>query len=287
MIDKAVFQHLFSSAELAAMLTSYKGRPAIFNQEPPPDVDASWRTSGQYGRIIFALSALGDPARAMGGSLMVDVQCAAGKQRPEDIEPVVRGLIDGYFFSDSGVTMAAQWEDSRYFSEPAVQVCGVTLTFALLAFPMLTTRNTDVTALMNEWTAERFPELFVINRDKLPGTWKPREGKNAVYWRVISVKPAGWIPDTYQTVWCTAALRCHVFAENVSEAAKIVQEITMELYESRRVSGPNGEQLIANRHNEMDTSADALRTGQLTVEATFGEIVRRKASMPLNNINYV
>ncbi len=287
MIDKVIYRQLSGSAELAEMLTSYAGKPAVFNQEAPPDTDPFWSENGQYGRVIFALSALGDPARAMGGSLMVDVQCAAGRQCPEDIEPVVRGLIDGYFFSDNGVTMAAQWEDSRYFTEPAAQASGVTLSFSLLAFPALTTGNTDVTALMNEWTAERFPELLVINRDELPGMWKPDKEKSAAYWRAVTVKPAGWIPDNYQTVWLTAELRCHIFAPNISDAARTTQRINLELYGDRRVRGPAGECLMVDRNNRLDTGADALRAGQLTVEATFGEIVRRKQPKPLNHINYV
>ncbi len=287
MIDKAVFQQLAEAPELAALLTSYAGKPAVFNQEAPPDSDPLWNTGGQYARVVFALSALGDPARAMGGNLMIDVQCATGQQQPEDIEPIVRRLIDGYFFSGDGVTMAAQWEDSQYFTEPEVQVCGVTLTFALLAFPMLTTRETDVTTLFNEWTAARFPELFVINHDKLPGTWKPQDGKYAVYWRVVTVKPAGWIPGTWQTVWLTAEVRCHIFAPNVVDAAGAAQEITLQLYGERRIPGPGGECIMVDRDNRVETGADALRTGQLTVEAAFGEIVRRRETEPLRNIHYV
>ncbi len=286
-IDRAIYEHLSGSSVLASRLASYSGKAAVFNQEAPTDADPLWNEGPQYTRVVFALDVQGDPARTMGGSLAIDVQCVAGKQAPEELEPIVRRLIDGYFFTDEGCTMAAQWEDSRYFTEPVDQVCGVTLTFSLLSFPMLTTAKTDVTARVNEWTAARFPGLFVINRDTLPGIWKPDSGKCAAYWRVVTVKPAGWIPDTHQTVWRTATLRCHIFAPDICRAAEVSQEITLRLYSDGRLVEPGGSQIMVNRANSVDTGADALKVGQVTVEATFGEIIRWRSGNPLNHINYV
>ncbi len=287
MLDKAILEHLSHNTELASMLTQYDGKPAVFSQEVPTDAAAKWADGAQYGRIVFALGVQGDPARVMGGSLMVDVMCETGVQAPEELEPVVRKLIDGYFFTDNGCAMAVQWVDSRYFTEASEPVCGVTLSFSLLAFPMLSVPTVKVTQRMNGWTAERFPELLVINHHALPTVWKPEGEKCAVYWRVASVKPAGWIHDTYQTVWRTAILKCHVFAPDVSKAAQTAQEFTLQLYEDGRIWNREDGQIMFDRNNSFDASADALREGQVTVEATFGEIVRRKSGNPLNHINYV
>ncbi len=287
MIDKVIYEHLSQNQKLANLLTGYSGKPAVFNQEAPSDTDPLWQEGPQYPRIVFALDILGDPSRAMGGHLSVDVQCSDGTCLPEELEPVVRGLIDGYFFSSEGSTMSAQWEDSRYFTEPADEVSGVTLSFSLLAFPKLSTVTTDVTGRANEWTARNFPELLVINHDQLPGIWKPERDKCAVYWRVAAVKPAGWIPDTHQTVWRAAVLKGHVFAPDVSMAAVISQEITLQMYGDKRLSKQGESQIMVNRNNAVETGADALKIGQITVEATFGEIVGQRKKTPLNHINYV
>ncbi len=283
MIDKAIYEHLISSPELEPMLTAYVEKPAIFNQEAPPDTDALWAERCQYPRVIFALDIQGDPARAIGGRLVIDIQCAAGKQFPEDAEPVIRKLTDGYFFSDEGCSMAAQWDDSRYFTEPAHKVSGVTLNFTLLAFPLL---GGSVAKRLNEWTSDRFPGLLVINHDMLPGTWKPKAGKSAIYWRMASVKPAGWIPDTYQTVWRTATFCGHVFAPDIQSAEEISQAVTMKLYSDRRLVKPGESQIMVDRNNSFDAGADALRTGQITVEATYGEIVQYQPYNPMNHIIY-
>lgn len=286
MIDKAIFQHLSSSAQLADLLAKFDGAPAVFYQEAPTDTDPDWPGNPQYPRIIFALDVQGDPARAIGGRLMAEAHCAPGTIPPEELEPVVRKLVDGYFFSDTGVTMAAQWEDSRYFTDTADSVSGVTLTFSLLAFPMISTEDIDVTARANEWTAKRFPGLLVINRDALPA-WKPSKEKCAVYWRVDSVKPAGWIPDAHQTVWRSALLKCHIFATDVSKAASVAQNILLSLDSDRRFLKPPESPIIVNRDNSVDMSVDALRVGQVSVEATFGFIIKPKPAMYLEHINYV
>ncbi len=287
MLDKAIYEHLSGNTELAPMLTRYAEKPAVFSQEAPADTDPGWADGEQYGRIIFALDVQGDPARAMGGNLVIYVQCATDKQEPEALEPVVRQLIDGYFFTDNGCTMAAQWVDSRYFTEASESVSGVALSFNMLAFPLLSTTTVKVTQRINEWTAGRFPELLVINHHTLPPVWKPEGEKCAVYWRVTSVKPAGWIPDTCQTVWRTATLKCHVFAPDVNKAALIEQAITLKMYGDRRVWNREEGQIMFDRNNSFDASADALREGQVTVEATFGEIVWRRPDNPLNHIYYV
>lgn len=287
MIDEIIFSHLSGNENLASLLTRYKDRPAIFNQKIPSDADPCWAKGTQYGRVVYALNVQGDAARVMGGSLIIDVQCDPFGAYPEQMEPVVRNLIDGYFFSGDGCAMAAQWLDSRYFTEADEKVSGVTLSFDLLAFPLVTTPRIDVTGRANDWTAKQFPNLLVINYNTLPDVWKPTAEKSAAYWRVASVKPAGWIPDTYQTVWRTAELRGHIFADKMNKAAEIAQEIALRMYADKRLLKTGESPIIVNQNNVIDMSADTLRTGQILVEATYGEIVTRKPYNPLNHINYI
>jgi len=287
MIDKAIYAHLCANSELSTLLTRYAGKPAIFHQEAPADTDPLWANGPQYGRLIFALDVQNDPARKMGGSLSIDVQCESGKQLPETYEPLVRSLVDGYFFTDEGHTMAAQWVDSRYFSEPNEQINGVTLLFELLAIPMRTTVNPDVIERLNEWTALSFPKIVVLNREVPAAAWKPSEENPAIYWRVHQVQPAGWIPDTHQTIWRTAVVMGHVFAVDGNAAAELADQIVQKLYYDRRLLRQGESPIMVDRNNSIDMGADALRTGQITVEATYGVIVYRKLDNLLNHIYYV
>lgn len=285
MIEQALYEHLKAQDLLKPFLATYNREPAIFNQEAPADKDSLWGDGSQYGRIVFSVDIQGDPARTMGGTLSVDIMCEDGEQFPEEIEPIIRDVIHGYFFSSGTFTVAAQWKNSSYFTEPTDHVVGCTVTFDLLAFPMLTTSNPDIIARINEWTAA-IDGLWVINYDELPGqAWKPAGSESAVYWRLLQEAPAGWIPDTFQTVWRTATIKGHVFSENIATATNVADDLIIRLYADKRLLKPGEAPIMVNVKNTADYGADPLRTGQIAVEATYGVIVHFEPEITINNIN--
>lgn len=286
MIEQALLEHLKGQQTLAQYLATYADQPAIFYQEAPADVDNLWATGPQYGRIVFSEDLQGDPERIMGGTLVADIYCKEDKQFPEDIEPILRELINGYFFSNGTFVAAAKWIRSDYFTEPTNQVTGCTLSFELLAFPVLSTGEPDVIERLNEWTSRIGEKVYAINKDPLPaGAWKPSNGEAAVYWRVAAENPAGWIPDTYQTIWRTATVKGHIFAEEMFDQSMIAREIRTRLYAEKRLKRSGEAPIMVNTKISIDDGADALRTGQMTVDATYGIIVRMKSSTMLEHIN--
>ena len=285
MIEQALYQHLIAQESLAAHLTAYNGTPAVFNQKAPADVDGLWMSGVKYPRLVFFVNLQGDPARIMGGSLDVDIQCPEDGTPPEVLEPVVRGLVHSWFFSSGTFTTAAQWRDSRYFTEPTEQVVGCTVSFDLLAFPVLTTLEPDVIDRLNTWTAAK-EGLHAINYAPLPSSaWKPGNGESAVYWRLVREEPAGWIPDTFQTIWRTAIVRGHIFSQDNQTAAGVARRLITGLYADKRLFKKGEAPVMVNRNNTADMTADPLRTGQLTVEGTFGVIVWHANPNVFNHIN--
>lgn len=286
MIEQALYEHLKKQEDLARFLTTYNCAPAIFNQEAPADMDEGWGCGSQYGRVVFAVDLQGDPERCMGGTLAVDILCKENEQVPEDIEPVIRSLIHGWFFSSGTFTVAAQWKNSSYFTEPTDQVTGCTVTFDLLGFPVLTTIAPDVIERVNEWCGA-IEGLHVINYDALPDTaWKPTGADSAVYWRLVTDNPCAWIPDTYATIWRTATIKCHIFSRDNATAAIVAREITTRLHTVKRLLKAGEAPIMVNRRNTADYGADPLRTGQVTAEATYGIIVHIEPDGILENINY-
>lgn len=286
MIEQALYQHLQAQESLQPFMATYKNKMAIFNQEAPADKDGGWGRGSQYGRVVFAVDLQGDPERTMGGMLAVDILCEEDKQFPEDIEPVIRSLIHGYFFSNGTFTVAAQWTNSSYFTEPTNHVTGCTVTFSLLGFPKITTSSVDTVERLNEWCAS-IPHVHVINYQPLPApAWKPSEDESAVYWRRVQVAPAGWIPDTFQTIWRTATIRGHIFSESPAKASDLADDITIRLYTAKRLLKAGDAPIMVNRKNTIDNGADPLRTGQVSVEATYGVIVHFENTDTIGNIKY-
>lgn len=284
MIEQALYEHLVAQTNLAQYLATYNGVPAVFNQEAPADRDALWGAGPQYGRIVFAVDIKGDPERTMGGTLAVDIQCKENEQFPEVIEPIIRPLIHGWFFSSGTFTVEAQWKTSSYFTEPTDQVTGCTVVFDLLAFPLMTTGSPDVIERINAWTSA-IPGLSVINYAELPTTaWTPDGSNSAVYWRLVGDAPAVWIPDTFQTIWRTSTIKCHIFSKDHATADTVARNIITQLYTDKRLMKEGESPIMVNQKNQIDSGADPLRTGQVTVEATYGIIVYEEASKDLTNI---
>lgn len=287
MIEQALCEHLKAQTELTPYITTYDGSLAVFNQEAPSDEDDLWEAGPQYGRIVFAVDLQGDHERSMGGTLAVDIMCEENSHAPEEIEPIIRNLIHGYFFSNGTFTVAAQWKNSSYFTQPTDRVLGCTLTFDLLGFPILTTSEPDVIDRINQWTSKTFEGIHVINLDTLPSSaWRPSDGDSAVYWRLVTDTPAGWIPDTFQTVWRIASIKCHIFSENNAAALNVARNITTHLQIVKRLMKEGESPIMVNRRNNVDLGADPLRTGQVTVEATYGIIVKYGPEGTIEHIYY-
>ena len=284
MIETALSQHLQEQEALLPYLATYANKMAIFNQEAPADTDPFWGDGPQYGRIVFSVDLQGDPERTMGGILTVDILCQEDEQFPEEIEPILRPLIHGYFFCRKKFVAAAQWRNTSYFTEPTSQVTGCTVTFDLLGFPILTTIAPDVIERINRWCGE-FENLHVINYDELPATaWKPTGDDSAVYWRLVQETPANWIPDTYTTIWRTATIKGHIFSRDNATAAIVARELTVRLHAAKRLFKDGEAPIMVNRRNTADYGADPLRTGQVTVEATYGVVVHFANDKKLQHI---
>ena len=284
MIEQALYEHLKAQEELAPYLATYAEAPAVFSKEAPADADELWGEGPQYGRIVFDIDLRGDPERTAGGILMVDILCKKDEQYPEDIEPIIRKLIHGYFFSSGTFAVAAQWKTSDPFTEPLNQVTGCTVSFDLLAFPVLTTSGLDVVARLNEWTSQ-IEGLHVINHDKLPSAaWKPGQGESAIYWRRLRDGPSSKIRDRYAMIGRTATIKGHIFSEDIATASAVANDLTIRLYTAKRLLKPPESPIMVDDRITQDDGADPLRTGQLTVEATYCIMRYTKTDQTIQNI---
>lgn len=287
MIEALLYEHLQNNSVELSGLAMYQDKIAVFNQEAPDDMDDGW-SGAQYGRIVYAVDLTDDPERQISGSLMVDVYCENGKQIPEDFEPVVRSIIDGYFFTTTEATIAAQWRSSNYFTEAGKKVVGVTIAFDLLAFPIQETLAMDPIALLNNWSDGYLKEytkmdLTVINHSRTEEVWKPTDEKPALYWRLISIGSCNYIPDTYHCIWQTAEIQCNVIAESKEVMVSVARYIDNLLSMKGRLIFDDDSPLMIDSVKINNTS-DPVKTGQLTLYGTYGILREYPDVQKLNNI---
>lgn len=276
MIEESLYQHLQQCEALKPYLATYNGAMAIFNQEAPSDTDPGWGKSSQYGRIVFMEDTKSDPDRRMTGTIIVDVICEKGKQYPEEIAPIIKPLIDGYFFTENGITASAHWTSSDLFTTPPEdKTNGVTMTFSLLFYPPQTTQDPDPIEAVNIWSSGELQqilsrELYVIGDDALPGVFRPTAEKPALYWRLAGITKCSWIPDTWAASWQTASLQCHIIAPNHGDLETEIARVIVNTLTNKKRLRTAESVFMVDRANSISTTSGSQRTGQVALEATYG-----------------
>lgn len=288
MIEELIYTHLQKCEELIPFLADYSDGKAIFAHEVPMDTMPEWGKGAQYPRIVFTIDTMNDPERTFGGTLIVDILCDKQSYPPEEIEPVLKPLIDGYFFAENDTVVSAKWKSSDYFTNADEKVAGVTMIFNLLAYPVQLSMEPDPLRLVNKWTYEDLAgllskELYVIGHSGLPKVFKPSKEKPALYWRNIGTNKCGWMPDTYNCIWRTAVLQCHILTPDPKEAGSIARIISEEFTRKGCLIFESRSPLFVDRNNRITMTADPHRSGQLSVEATYG-ILRKRTSVELNKV---
>ena len=282
MIEEPLYKYLCESEKLTSLLTAFQKIPAIFQQIAPKDTDEGW-DGRQFARIVYDIDKTGDDERKISGTLFVDVMSSDTSTPPEDIEKVLKELVDGHFFVVDGMSYAAQWETTDSFNyEKNNKVYGCTLSFSLMAFPVQLSSDPDTVALMNSWTATMFPEAIIINETNTEQVFMPTDEKPAIYWsqQGFSESP---IKMGYACTWLQSNLSMHVMAPSEMVRTSIIKTAMNELAEKTRVMFPDKKQFMIHRLMA-NLTANPIRAGQLTVQGSFPLLRKSAASEPLKNI---
>lgn len=263
-MEAVIYNYLLNS-EIAELLTKYNDKPAVFNREAPDSMDNLWMNP-QYPRLIFELSMQDDPERKTSGTLMLDFYFNTDSGLfIEDVEPVIRNAIDGYFFSSLSGTIAAVWRHSDPFTEPATgnRINGMTVTFDVVAFPNQWTSYPCPVQAMDEYIKRLWPHYKVIGTDQIIGTWKATDQIPAVYTRLQRIEP-GSLPSKYAVTWYNAVLMVHVIAPSVNARNSVLKQIVEKIQEDVHIKMPDGAPMFIQRL-ALTTSSDQLKAGQLSI----------------------
>lgn len=283
MIETVLGNYLCANEQLTTLLASYADDTAIFQQIAPKDTDKLW-SGMQFPRLVYDIDKSGDVERKTSGRLFMDVMCCEGSTPPEDIETLLRELIDGYFFVVDGMTYAAKWESTDGFtSEANHKVFGLTVTFSLLAFPLQNTADssTDTVTLMNTWTRGFFPNATIINVSETEAVFKPTDEAPAIYWSFQGLSQSP-LPSIHFCTWIQSNLNMHVIAPSEVVRNTVATQAMQELAAKTRVLFPDKSQYMIHRVS-LNMAADPIRAGQMTVQGSYA-IVPNTTGAPINNI---
>ena len=281
MVEQKIYDYLKNNQLITQFLATYGDAPAVFLQEAPADTSAGWN-GAQYGRLIFGVDYAGDPERAVSATLWVDVYTHKDGPDPEEIAPIVSKELDNRFFAEVDEVIALAWNATSGFQETRNDklVNGVTLTFDVLFFPKQLTTDPDPVEAVNRWTKERMRNALVIGVDDLPDSWTPRETPT-IYWRISSIGPGSLYPDTFNCTWHDVTLNGHFMIDDASTRQTICKAIIDEMAASGTVIMSDKSPMFVNRISA-SMANDAIKTGQITVSASYG-VLRKYQKAPVLN----
>ena len=270
MVEEKIYGYLVQNPNIAELLTTYNGFPAVFLQECPADTDKGW-SENQYGRLIFGVDYVENAERAISATLWVDVYSSKKGPQPEETAEVVKRELDKRFFSDGVEVIALDWNATNGFQETFNDklVNGVTLTFDVLFFPSQLTTQPDPIEAINRWTKDRLPNSFVIGVDELPDTWTPNSETPTIYWRIANIQGGSLYPDTYHCTWHDVDLIGHFMIADTTARQTVCKSFIDALTTAKTVMLSDNSPLFVLRI-AFTANADAVKAGQVTVTASYG-----------------
>ena len=287
-MKEIIYQYLCQLFGEADVLATYlDGRPAVFDTKAPDDLDESWNDGVQYPRCIYELNMQANAERKVSGQLFVDVMCENTQEAmqesisPEQLAVMVKEAVDGCFFSNSDLTISAQWSSSDNFSQDDSNLAGITITFDIMAYPVQETESPDPIAAVNLWLKTLYQNAYVIGRDTLPDVWKPTDDSPALYCRLTNLG-AGRMKSTAAVTWIGADMRVNIIAPSEKVRATISKNSVQILENATRLILDDGSPMLIDRVSA-DISADPLREGQLYIKATYG-VLNTYTGTPLRSV---
>lgn len=293
-IRRLVSEQLSADTQIAGMLASYNGAPALFYQKSPSDSRCGWGDV-RYPRVDFNVDMRHDPERRTAGILTANIWCttecqAVGELDPDRaIEQRVIELVSGTFYTGDGQeTICAEWDRSDEFAyeggsntqdNTAPEVYGLTVVFLLMEFPMQLSVAPDPVQGLNAWMKQHFPSMTVIAYDAMPPVWKPTDENPAVYWRFEGT--ASTSRQSYAVTWFTGTFAAHIIAESVTERNKWIKAMIERAQIDGEVilhdTSPMFINKIMVRHG-----ADPLRDGQISLTGQYGVLAqhRKESAQP-------
>lgn len=275
-MESIIYQYLCEQMNIEGILATYADVPAVFNTFVPDDMDENWNDA-QYPRCVFELNMQADPERKISGQLIIDVMCEneSTSVQPEELETIVKAVVDGCFFSTDELTISVQWNSSDNFSEKDNKLSGITLSFDVLAYPVQETESPDPVKAVNLWLKTLYQDAYVIGRDALPQVWKPSDDSPAIYCSLYRLGESPRMKSTANVDWFGAELHVNIMAPSENVRSTICRTATHILTNSTRIMLDDGSPMLIDKINT-NLAADPLRAGQIQINATYGVLPHRE-----------
>ena len=159
---------------------------------------------------------------------------------------------------------------------------GITITFAVLAYPNQETESPDPVKAVNLWLKTLYQNAYVIGKDKLPETWKATDETPALYCHISSLGDSPRMKSTATVTWIGANMNVNVIAPSEQVRNTISKSATQILTNATRLMLDDGSPMLIDDVTA-NLTADPLREGQINIKSTYG-VLNVYTGTPLRSV---
>lgn len=230
-LEELIYQQFAGSEQLTKSLTTYAGKPAVFNPDAPDDKQSGWGNRPHYPRIVYNFDMQADTERKSAGTLAVSLICRNDADIvPERIEPEVRKCLrDVLLKTDDGVLYAFSWARTDAFTmaeDTNELLIGSEVRFDIIEYTCQETTDPDPIVAMNQYLKELYPESIVIGVDRVQDVTVASKDCPVFYCKLTQIDRE---EETNNCVWMGGRISISILCPDSSVRLKMAAAVSNSL----------------------------------------------------------
>lgn len=286
-LEELIYQWFTGHEPVAGRLTKYSGRPAIFFQTSPADVQKGWENRCQYPRIVYVIDMQADQERKSAGTMQIDIFCDEAGIPPEEIEPAVKECLKDLIIKpDGGSPYCFAWSRTDSFelsskeSGADTRVIGTEIRFDVLEYTSQEATDPDPVAALERYMKNIMPDAFILGVDSM-GYFKVADAEAPVFYcRMESIEKQ---VETNTITWMDGQVKVHVICLDISVRQKFLMSLANQLSLDGKVTMLDGSPMRINKLL-VNNKADYLKDGQISIGVHYGLLRYREKKPEMRSV---
>lgn len=267
-LNALIHKRLTDCRELSSLLAEYAGQPAVFDSEFPPDQQMGWGGKTQYPRICCRVDMQVNQERSSSGTLRISIDAEKNSLVIEEIEALVRRCLKDVLMKPSGqAPFCVAWARTEpYLLDGAAVICK-DLLFDILEYPNQETTDPDPVMAVSIFLKKLYPDALVLGIDRIGDYVNPAE-RPVFYCRL------GDIQNTtghcvHSISWFLGKVSVHLLYPDAAVRLKMIAAISQKMVVDGEIMMLDQSPMFLQSVS-MNSKADYLREGQLTITGKYG-----------------
>ncbi len=284
-LSELICNRMRTEEHLSGLLAVFYDKPAVFEDEAPPDQQDGWGRRTQYPRICYHINMRVNQERASAGELSVTVFVRKDLPMVTELEKYIKTCLQDVIMTpDEASPFCVAWSKSETYIQPGAEILCMDILFDILEYATQETTDPDPVMALSAELKKLYPEALVIGLDALPDYTDPSVCP-VLYVRLQSISETTG-HCSHSIVWFLANMAIHILYASQQNRLIVSAGIHQSLSLGEEIIMLDESPMIINQ-NTLNNRADYLRDGQVAIVCKYGCLRHRKENKKIRRIyNY-